>query len=98
MHIMETYPNRTRPAMRGTWANPATGLVKLDDVVAARPSIEGLPLSCTEAASSKFQPSPRRPAADPEDLLPEVMMAQAETELMVHFADSQSVSVGSDLR
>jgi hypothetical protein len=69
--------------MRGTWANPATGLVELGDVVAVRPSIEGLPLSCTATGSPRFQPSPLRPAADPEDLLPEVMMTQAEAELMV---------------
>jgi hypothetical protein len=83
MHIMETYSNRARPAMRGGWANPATGLVELDDVVAVRPSIEGLPLSCTETASPTFRPSFLRPAADPEDLLPEVMMTQAEAELMI---------------
>ncbi|MEV4505450.1 hypothetical protein [Streptomyces klenkii] len=83
MHIMETYSNRTRPAMRGTWANPATGLLELDDVVAVRPSIEGLPLSCTQTASPKFQPSPLRTAANPEELLPEVMMTQAEAELMI---------------
>ena len=69
--------------MRGSWANPATGLVELDAVVAVRPSIEGLPLSCTETASPKFRPSPLRPAATPEDLLPEVMMTQAEAELMI---------------
>ncbi|MFF3959139.1 hypothetical protein ACFYY1_38995 [Streptomyces sp. NPDC001890] len=83
MHIMEAYTDRTRPAMRGTWANPGTGLVELADVVAVRPSIEGLPLSCTGTASSNFRPSPLRPAADPEDLLPEVTMTQAEAELMV---------------
>ena len=83
MYIMETCSSRTRPAMRGTWANPATSLVELNDVVAVRPSIEGLPLSCTETASPEFQPSPLRPAADPEDLLPEVMMTQAEADLMI---------------
>jgi hypothetical protein len=35
MDIMETYADRARPAMRGFWANPATGLVVLADVVAA---------------------------------------------------------------
>ncbi|MGV2917003.1 hypothetical protein [Streptomyces alfalfae] len=83
MHIMETYTDRPRAALRGTWANPATGLVELADVVAVRPSIEGLPLSCTQTASPTFRPSPLRPAADPEDLVPEVTMTQAEAELMI---------------
>ena len=38
MHIMETCSNQARPAMRGGWANRATGLVELADVVAVRPS------------------------------------------------------------
>ncbi|MFD9904050.1 hypothetical protein [Streptomyces sp. NPDC059063] len=82
IHIVEICGDRTRPAMRGTWANPATGLVDLADVVAVRPSPEGLPLSCTGTASPRFRPSPLRPAAGPEHLLPEVTMAQAEAELM----------------
>lgn len=83
MQIRETDSDRTRPAMLGFWANPATGLVELGDVVAVRPSIEGLPLSCTEIASPEFRPSFLRPPADPVDLLPDVRMTAAEAELMI---------------
>jgi len=83
VRIMETRPSRRRPALLGLWANPATGLMELGDVVAVRPSIDGLPLSCTGTASPEFRPSAWRPAADPEDLVPEVMMTQAEAELMI---------------
>jgi hypothetical protein len=95
IHIMEIYSIRDRPAMRGFWANPETGLIELEDVVAVRPSIEGLPLSCTGTASPKFRPSPLRLPAGPEDLLPEVMMTQAEAELMIsHYLHFESHRLG----
>lgn len=83
LYILETLPDPTRPAMRGFWANPATGLVELDDVVAVRPSIEGLPLSCTEVDSPQFRPSSMRARTDPEDLLPELTITQPEAQVMV---------------
>lgn len=83
VQVTESFPGRAgRPGMRGVWANPAAGLVELSDVAAVRPSVEGLPLSCTGTASPGFRPSFLRPAAEPAELLPEVTMTQAEAELM----------------
>lgn len=82
IHIMDTFADRARPAMRGSWANPAADLVELSDVAAVRPSVEGLPLSCTGTESTGFRPSFFRPAAEPEELLPQLMMTRAEAELM----------------
>jgi hypothetical protein len=96
MHVMETFPDRLRPAMRGFWANPASGLVELDDVAAVRPSVEGLPLSCTETGSPTFRPSFLRPAAEPEELLPEVTMTPAEAQLMIdHYLHYESHRLGT---
>lgn len=87
IHIMETYSISARPVMpvmRGFWANPKTSLIVLEDVVAVRPSIEGLPLSCTGTASPEFRPSPLRAGSvSPDDVVPEIMMTQAEAELMI---------------
>lgn len=83
MHITGLLPGRPRPAMRGFWANPASGLVELDDVAAVRPSAEGLPLSCTGTASPAFRPSCLRPGAEPGELLPEITMTPADAQLMI---------------
>ncbi|MGW5385469.1 hypothetical protein [Nocardia sp. NPDC003963] len=83
MYIVETLPDRPRPAMRGFWANPATDSVELDDVVAVRPSIKGLPLSCTGVDSPQFNPSTMRASIDPENLLPELTITPPEAAALV---------------
>lgn len=95
MNIAEVLPSTAQPALRGMWANPATGMVDLADVVAVRPSFSFLPLSCTGTDESNFKPSFLRPAMDPRELLPQLVISDEEARLLItHYLHQESHRVG----
>ncbi|WP_329020765.1 hypothetical protein [Streptomyces sp. NBC_01601] len=87
--------DRERPALIAWWANPQEDEVEVCDIVAVRPSVDGLPLSCTGADSPHFEPSTLRGVPEPEDLLPEIEMSEEEAGLFIsQYLHQESHRVG----
>jgi hypothetical protein len=87
--------DRERPSLRAWLANPEEREVDLGDLVAARPSIDGLPLSCVGTGWPDFEPSSWRGVPEPEDLLPQIEMSEEEAELFIsQYLHQESHRVG----